>query len=84
MLLAKPERSGHWFFNSGSWTACGEMEKGKDGRWHVSLNPNLINRKSCSQAAFATIEEALQYVREYFGLPVRRVKPTEMPAAEDL
>jgi hypothetical protein len=65
---------GHWFFDTGSWTACGEMGKGKDGRWHVILDPDGIDRKSSGEADFATIDEALQYVSEYFGLPVRRVK----------
>jgi len=75
---------GHWFFDTGSWTLCGEMGEGDDGRWHVTVDPNLTNRNSFGEADFATVEEALRYVSEHFGLPVRQVKPTEFPDPEDL
>jgi hypothetical protein len=75
---------GHWFFHTGRWAQCAQAWKAKDGQWHVRVDYAPFGKDLPEEVAFPSIEEVKQFVAEYFEVPVITVKPSDMPAPEDL
>jgi hypothetical protein len=71
---------GHWFFHTGQWVACADAGKAEDGKWHVAVYCAPYGKELPKAAlSFDSIEEAQQFVSDYFQVPVVKVKPSDFP-----
>ncbi len=76
---------GHWFFHTGQWAQCAEASRAGDGQWHVRICFAPYDKKLPEDSAiFSSIEEAQQFVSEYFDVPVVKVKPSDFPDPKNL
>jgi hypothetical protein len=76
---------GHWFFHVGQWAHCAGAGRSKDGRWsvHIALVP-FGKQRPDEGLRFNSIDEVQRFVGEYYGCRVRKVRPRDMPAPDEL
>jgi hypothetical protein len=76
---------GNWFFHTGSWMTCGEAYQDQRGRWGLNIAYAPLGKElPASIEAFGSLDEALAFMSEFFEVPVRRVRPSQLPKPEDL
>jgi hypothetical protein len=76
---------GHWFFHEGQWAVCASAGHYETGDWEIQIYFEKFNKPLREKSfRFASLEQAKNFVSQYFEHPVVDCKPSEFPKPSSL
>src|SRR5215210_9025086 len=76
---------GHWFFHEGQSAVCASTGQHENGEWGVKIHFQKWDKPLSEQIIwFESLDQAKNFVSQYFEQPVVNCNPSEFPTPSSL